>query len=88
MAGTGAADDREASPAPSLVGERVAHFTVVAKLGEGGMGVVYEATDERLGRPVALKLVRASEDEAEARRRFLREARAASRVVHPNVANQ
>ncbi len=71
--------------AESLVGVRIDHFVVRAKLGAGGMGVVYEAEDEKLGRSVALKLLPNALD-AEARRRFVREAQAASRIVHPNVA--
>ena len=71
--------------AESLVGTRVAHFLVRAKLGAGGMGIVYEADDEKLGRTVALKVLPNVLD-PEARHRFVREARAASRIVHPNVA--
>ncbi len=70
----------------SLVGARVGHFVLRRKLGEGGMGVVYEALDERLGRIVALKMLLTRTQSADAKRRFVREARAASRVHHPNVA--
>jgi len=58
------------------------------ELGRGAMGVTYKALDINLGRPVALKLLnsRLLEDEP-ARQRFLREARAAARVRHPNVAS-
>jgi eukaryotic-like serine/threonine-protein kinase len=70
-----------------LVGRRVAHFTVESKLGEGGMGVVYRALDEKLHRTVALKVLpeRFSQED-EARRRLLREARAAAAITHPNIA--
>ncbi|HQY63100.1 MAG: serine/threonine protein kinase [Myxococcales bacterium] len=73
---------------PELVpGEAVDRFVVVRVLGRGGMGVVYEARDERLGRAVALKVVSghgaASPDR---KRRFLREAKAAAAVAHANVA--
>jgi eukaryotic-like serine/threonine-protein kinase len=70
-----------------LVGHSLAHFRVVEKIGEGGMGVVYRATDERLRRDVALKVLPESigEDE-EGRRRLLREARSAAAVTHANIA--
>ncbi len=71
---------------PDLVaGTRIDHFVVRSKLGAGAMGVVYEAEDEKLGRTVALKVLSNAFD-AEARKRFVREARAASRIVHPSVA--
>ena len=68
------------------IGEKVAHFQILERLGKGGMGVVYKARDLRLGRLAALKFM-ASEDEARdaAARRFLREAQAASALDHPNV---
>jgi serine/threonine protein kinase/tetratricopeptide (TPR) repeat protein len=79
--------------------ERIAHYSVIRKIGEGGMGVVYEARDERLERTVAVKMTRiapalgamggrhstpASGDDA-IRKRFWREARLAASVNHPNV---
>ncbi|HEX8792044.1 MAG TPA: serine/threonine-protein kinase [Polyangiaceae bacterium] len=71
----------------SFVGQTIAHFRIVAKLGQGGMGAVYEAFDEKLRRTVALKLLLrdATDDEAK-RKRFLREARSAAAVTHPNIA--
>jgi serine/threonine protein kinase/tetratricopeptide (TPR) repeat protein len=64
---------------------RVGSYTIVRKLGQGGMGIVYAARDERLGRTVALKMLsRLAHDDA-ARQRFWREARAAASVNHPNV---
>jgi eukaryotic-like serine/threonine-protein kinase len=63
----------------------IAHYRVVSKLGEGGMGVVYAASDERLHRQVAIKMVRESSRDPRARERFWREARAAASVSHPNV---
>jgi TolB-like protein len=64
----------------------VNHYRVTRRLGEGGMGVVWEAADERLGRPVALKMIRDHQTASPAfRERFWREARAAARVNHPNV---
>jgi eukaryotic-like serine/threonine-protein kinase len=70
-----------------LVGQSLAHFRIVEKLGEGGMGVVYRATDEKLRRSVALKVLPDSfAQDADRRRRFLREARSAAAVTHANIA--
>jgi eukaryotic-like serine/threonine-protein kinase len=65
--------------------ETVGPYRIDRKLGEGGMGVVYAAHDQRLDRPVALKMLRAAPDDAQARERLRREARAAASVNHPNV---
>lgn len=64
---------------------RVAHYVIERKLGEGGMGVVYAARDERLDRTVALKMMSSFSGDDTARRRFWREARAAASVNHPNI---
>ena len=64
---------------------RVGHYTIVDKIGQGGMGTVYTARDERLERTVALKMMSSLEGDEGARKRFWREARAAASVNHPNV---
>ncbi|HKV08893.1 MAG TPA: protein kinase [Thermoanaerobaculia bacterium] len=76
-------------PAPStakLSGRRVSHFRIGAPLGNGGMGIVYEAEDTRLGRSVALKFLTPEMiQNPTAKTRFLTEARAASALDHPNL---
>ena len=73
------------TPAREDVAGRIGHYVIDRKLGEGGMGVVYAAHDERLGRNVALKLMSSLANDENARRRFWREARAAATVNHPNI---
>ena len=72
--------------AASLVGRRIGHYHVLARIGAGGMGEVFLAEDTRLGRKVALKLLPAKFTSDPTRvRRFEREARAASALNHPNI---
>ena len=72
----------------SFPGTTLSHFTVIEKLGEGGMGSVYRARDTRLGRDVALKVLPddLSADE-ERLARLRREAQVLAAVNHPNVAS-
>jgi hypothetical protein len=69
-----------------MTGRLVGHYRVLEKIGAGGMGEVFRARDERLGRDVALKLIRpASSDNPDHLRRFEQEARAAAALNHPNI---
>ncbi len=65
--------------------QRIGRYRIVEKLGEGGMGVVYSASDEQLDRLVAIKMIHEASTDTRARERLWREARAAASVNHPNV---
>lgn len=68
------------------VGSRIANYRIEERIGEGGMGSVFRARDERLGRQVALKVLNGRfADDREGRLRFVRESKAAAAVDHPNI---
>ncbi len=68
-----------------MIGERLGHYCLTAKIGEGGMGVVYRARDEELNREVAVKVLAAGMLEQLGRDHLLREAQTASALNHPNI---
>ncbi len=75
-----------ASSGPPIAAE-LDDFVIEGEIGRGAMGVVHRARDRRLNRTVALKVLSQSGADADARRRWLREARAASCIRHPNVVS-
>ncbi|HEY2413923.1 MAG TPA: serine/threonine-protein kinase, partial [Pirellulaceae bacterium] len=74
------------NPAASLTGMRLEHYELVEFVGGGGMGSVYRATDTRLGRTVAVKVLSRDQGDEETIRRFRIEAQSAARLDHPNIA--
>jgi tetratricopeptide (TPR) repeat protein len=79
-----APEPREAEPPSLLPGTVIGRFEILRELGRGGFGVVYEARDRDLGRPVALKFVRPGRVKEE-EGRVTREAEAIARLTHPNL---
>ena len=75
----------EGPGASDLVSAPLGRFTVLRRVGVGGMGEVFAAYDEELDRKVAVKLLKARDDDARERGRILREAQAMARVSGPNV---
>ncbi len=65
----------------------IGHYRVERMLGQGGMGTVYAAHDEQLGRAVAIKTIREDQADPASRERLWRDARAAAAVTHPNVCH-
>jgi eukaryotic-like serine/threonine-protein kinase len=69
-----------------MIGEILGHYRILAKIGAGGMGEVYRASDDRLGREVAVKVLSPSlANDPDRLRRFEQEARAAAALSHPNI---
>src|SRR6195256_477129 len=71
-----------------MLGKSIAHYLVVERLGQGGMGVVYKARDTHLNRFVAIKVLPPEKvADPERKRRFVQEAKAASALNHPNIVH-
>jgi tetratricopeptide (TPR) repeat protein len=77
---------RKSAGGAEMIGKKLLHYEVVARLGAGGMGEVWRAVDPRLERDVAIKILPSGgAAEPTERERFVREARAASALAHPNI---
>ncbi len=74
------------NPGGLLTGTRLEHYDLTEFVGGGGMGAVYRATDTRLGRTVAVKVLSRDQSDEETIRRFRNEAQSAARLDHPNIA--
>src|SRR6266446_1001474 len=73
------------TPDPATPGTLIGFYRLESRLGEGGMGTVYRALDTKLNRPVAIKVLSNELADADARRRFQREAQMASSLNHPHI---
>ena len=70
-----------------MIGTKIAHYEITDKLGEGGMGVVYRATDTKLNRDVAIKVLPGTlTDDRSRMERFRREAQLLAQLNHPSIA--
>jgi serine/threonine protein kinase len=81
----GAADTQPGEPSGGIVPQQFGRYRLQKKLGQGGMGTVYLAQDTTLDRAVALKIPQLAAGNSTARERFLREARSAATLHHPNI---
>lgn len=72
-------------PVDALAGERVRYYDIIDEVGRGNMSIVYKATDTKLERTVTLKFFTKEFKDSEKQTRFIREAQAASRLIHPNI---
>ncbi len=69
-----------------MIGTKISHYSIEEKIGEGGMGIVYKAKDNRLLRPVAIKILpQHLTYEKKVLKRFIREAQTTSALNHPNI---
>ena len=75
----------DSAPEPLTPGTLIGSYRLASHLGEGGMGTVFKAQDTKLNRPVAVKFLSGGLADAEARRRFQREAQMASSLNHPHI---
>jgi serine/threonine protein kinase/tetratricopeptide (TPR) repeat protein len=85
LRGTGGEDGPQADPTLDAAPERIGPYRVLEKLGQGGMGIVFSARDEKLDRVLAVKVIGPAGGDGSAVKRFWREARAAAAVNHPNI---
>lgn len=78
-------DNLNLAAAPVASGQSIGHYHLIRELGRGGMGVVYAARDDRLGRVVALKMALVAGQDHNEKERFAREAQLAAALNHPNI---